>query len=91
MKNINKEENDILDSFEKDEWRSVSELEAKKKYFQEIAQNTHLKNKRINIRLSEKILNELKARSLEEGIPYQTLITSILHKFTSGKLVEKSN
>jgi predicted DNA binding CopG/RHH family protein len=91
MKNIKNEENQILDSFEQDEWRSVSELEAKKKYFKEIAQNTHFKNKRINIRLSEKILNELKARSLEEGIPYQTLITSILHKFTSGKLVEKSN
>ena len=91
MKEINKEEKIILGSYENDEWKSISELEAKKKYFHDIAQNTHLKNKRINIRLPEKILNDIKARSLEEGIPYQTLITSILHKFTSGKLVEKSN
>jgi predicted DNA binding CopG/RHH family protein len=91
MKEINKEENIILGSFENDEWKSISEIEAKKKYFQDIAKNTHLKNKRINIRLSEKILNDIKAKSLEEGIPYQTLITSILHKYTSGKLVEKSN
>ena len=71
--------------------QSTAELKTKKKYYSSIAKNTHLKNKRINIRLSEKIINDLKAKSLEEGIPYQTLISSILHKFTSGKLVEKSN
>jgi predicted DNA binding CopG/RHH family protein len=90
MKELTKEEQDILSSFEKTEWESISELEARKQYYQTIASNTHLKNKRVNIRLSEKILNELKAKSLEEGIPYQTLIASILHKFTSGKLTEKS-
>ncbi len=91
MKELNKEEKAILESFDNEEWNSISELEAKKKYYRSIAQNTHLKKRRINIRLSEKILNELKAKSLEEGIPYQTLITSILHKYTTGKLIEKSN
>ena len=91
MKTLNKEEKSILESFDNEEWKSVSEIEVQKKYMAEIAKNTHLKNKRINIRLSEKILNELKAKSLEEGVPYQTLITSILHKYTTGKLVDKSN
>jgi predicted DNA binding CopG/RHH family protein len=89
MKAINNEEKNILKSYEKEEWKSISELESRKRYYRDIAHRTHLKNRRINIRLSEKILNELKAKSLEEGIPYQTLIASILHKFTSGKLVEK--
>ena len=91
MAKLDKEEKTILESFEKEEWKSTPDLKAKQKYYSAIAKNTHLKNKRINIRLSEKILNDLKAKSLEEGIPYQTLISSILHKFTSGKLVEKSN
>ena len=90
MKILNKEENNILKSYENEEWKSISELEVRKQYYRNIAHRTHLKNRRINIRLSEKILNELKAKSLEEGIPYQTRITSILHKFTSGKLIEKS-
>jgi predicted DNA binding CopG/RHH family protein len=91
MAKLDKDEKSILESYENEEWESTSELETKQKYYSSIAKNTHLKNKRINIRLSEKILNDLKAKSLEEGIPYQTLISSILHKFTSGKLVEKSN
>ena len=90
MNRLEKEEKNILESYENDEWKSISELEAHKKHYLNIAKSTRLKNKRVNIRLSEKIINELKAKSLEEGIPYQTLITSILHKYTSGKLVEKS-
>jgi predicted DNA binding CopG/RHH family protein len=90
MKKLDRDEQNIINSYEKEEWKSISELEAQKQHYREIAKNTYVKNKRINIRISEKIINELKARSLEEGIPYQTLITSILHKFTTGKLVEKS-
>ena len=91
MTKLDKEEKSILESYENEEWKSSSELKTKQKHYLSIAKNSHLKNKRINIRLSEKILNDLKAKSLEEGIPYQTLISSILHKFTSGKLVEKSS
>jgi predicted DNA binding CopG/RHH family protein len=47
-----------------------------------------LKNRRINIRLSEKDLLNLKAKSLEEGLPYQTLVASIIHKYVSGKFRE---
>ena len=48
------------------------------------------KNKHVNIRLSEKDLEEIKIRALEEGIPYQTLMGSVLHKYLSGRLVEKT-
>jgi len=86
---MDKYEKEILDSFEKGEWLPVHNVALKKKELSEAARNTYLKNKRINIRLSEKIVNELKAKSLAEGIPYQTLIASVLHKYVKGRLVEK--
>ena len=89
MKKLDKYEKEILESFEKDEWETVDNLENKKSRYAQYARNTFLKNKRINIRISEKDFLGIKAKSLEEGIPYQTLISSILHKFISGKLVEK--
>jgi len=52
--------------------------------FQEIAKNTMKKNKKINIRISENDLSSLQRRAAREGIPYQTLIGSVLHKFASG-------
>jgi len=86
---MDKYEKEILDSFEKGEWLPVHDVAGKKRELSEAARNTFLKNKRINIRLSEKVVNELKAKSLEEGIPYQTLISSVLHKYVKGRLVEK--
>jgi predicted DNA binding CopG/RHH family protein len=86
---MDKYEREVLDSFEKGEWLPVDDIQTKKKALTEAARNTFLKNKRINIRLSEKVVNELKAKSLEEGIPYQTLIASVLHKYVKGRLVEK--
>jgi len=88
MNKLDKEEKDILESFEKGEWESIEDFKERKSRYSKYARNTILKNKRINIRISERDLANLKAKSLEEGIPYQTLITSILHKFISGKLVE---
>ena len=88
MSKLDKYEKEIEESFEKDEWRSVKNLKKKKSDYSKYAKNTFLKNKRINIRISEKDLTNLKAKSLEEGVPYQTLISSVLHKYISGKLVE---
>ncbi len=48
------------------------------------------KTKNINIRISESVLEQLKQRSAEEGIPYQTLISSILHKFVTNRLIDES-
>ncbi len=90
MAKLDKFEKELLKSYEKNEWVSVDDFETKKLKYQEIARYTIQKNKRINLRISEKDLNDIKLKALEEGIPYQTLISSILHKYVSGRLVEKS-
>jgi len=87
---LNKEEKELLESYENGEWVAVEDFEKEKAKYQQIAKNTALKNRRINIRLSEKDLSNLKAKSLEEGIPYQTLVASIIHKYVSGKFKEVS-
>ena len=90
MDNFDDYEKDILKSYERDEWISVDNLEEKKEQYAQYAKATYLKNKRINIRISKKDFIDIKTKSLEEGIPYQTLISSIIHKYVSGKLVEKT-
>ncbi len=85
---LDKEEKEIVKSFENDEWIQEEDFEKEKAKYQQIARNTSLKNRRINIRLSEKDLSNLKAKSLEEGLPYQTLIASIIHKYVNGKFNE---
>ncbi|MDP1994091.1 MAG: antitoxin [Ignavibacteria bacterium] len=82
------EEKELLESYENDEWVPVKDLDKKKIEYQLIARNTALKNRRINVRLSEKDLSNLKAKSLEEGLPYQTLVASIIHKYVAGKFKE---
>jgi len=86
---LNKDEQDILDSFERGEWKSVPNLKAEIKKHQEYARKTLKKDKRVNIRISSKILEELQAIAIEDGMPYQTLISSILHRYVTGRLVEK--
>jgi predicted DNA binding CopG/RHH family protein len=80
-------------SFERGEWVSVKgkardEVAAITK---QAAKNYLQKNKRINIRLSSFDLNQLKAKSVREGLPYQTMISSILHKVASGLLDDRLN
>ena len=85
---LTKEEKELLKSYENDEWTSIKDFKKKKTEYQRYARNTAAKNKRINIRLSEKDLANLKAKSLEEGMPYQTLVGSIIHKYIYGKFKE---
>ena len=89
MDQLDKEEKDILESFEKDEWVPVSEQEGERNRFRNYAEATFKKDKRINIRISKKDLDAIQMRALEEGIPYQTLIASVLHKYLSGRLKER--
>jgi predicted DNA binding CopG/RHH family protein len=87
MKNhkLNREEQELLNAFESGEF--VSDLSKERRAFlSQAAKETFKKNKRINIRISSRDLEALKRRALEEGIPYQTLISSILHKYASGGL-----
>ncbi|OGQ99869.1 MAG: antitoxin [Deltaproteobacteria bacterium RIFOXYD12_FULL_50_9] len=85
---LTKEEKEILDSFEKGEWVPVTNLTQRKKELSAYARNTLRKDKRLNIRISERDLIELQRKAVKEGLPYQTYISSIIHKFINGALVE---
>ncbi len=86
---LDKEEKEILDSFERGEWKRVKNLEAEIKKHRKYARQTLKKDKRVNIRISSKDLEELQTLALENGIPYQTLMTSILHRYIHGSLIDK--
>ena len=89
MKKLYDYENELLSDFEQGQLKSIAPSKADLTKFKAAATATFLKEKRINIRLSSPDLMDIQARALEEGMPYQTLIASILHKFVSGKFVEK--
>jgi predicted DNA binding CopG/RHH family protein len=80
-------EMEVLKAFEDGKLRSVATKAELAKY-REAARATAIKDKRVNIRLSSGDLADIQARALEEGMPYQTLIASVLHKFVTGRLVE---
>jgi len=81
-------EQEILASFERGEWKPVRNQKGEIARLQAAAEATLLKNKRVNIRISSRDLEGLQARAAEEGVPYRTLMASVLHKFVSGRLVE---
>lgn len=80
---LTKEEKQIVEDFEKGEFVRIKDFAKKKKLYEKYARNTLNKTRNINIRLSERVLAKLKAKASEEGIPYQTLASSVLHKFVS--------
>jgi predicted DNA binding CopG/RHH family protein len=81
-------EEEILASFERGEWAPVRDQRGEIARLRAAAEATLLKNKRVNMRISSRVLEGLQARAAEEGVPYQTLMASILQKFVSGRLVE---
>lgn len=85
---LDKSEREILDAFESGEFQSVA-TPGRKKAAQKAAEETLKKDKRINIRISGRDLVALQRRASKEGMPYQTLVSSILHKYVSGSLQEK--
>ncbi len=90
MIRLDSEEQEILDGFDSGKLRRVKGTAAAIKAHQSMAEATFKKDARINIRLSSKDLRALQARALKEGIPYQTLVSSVLHRFVDGQLVDKS-
>ena len=86
---LDKEEKELLESYERGEWKSVKNLKEEIKKHREYARQTLKKDKRVNIRISSMVLEEIQTRAIEDGMPYQTLISSILHRFVTGRLVEK--
>ncbi len=84
--NISKDEKELLRSVEDGEWESVPDLQTELKRYQAIAKNSLKKDQRINIRLASKDLMGLQTKAMQEGLPYQTLISSVLHKYVTGQL-----
>lgn len=81
MYQLDPEEEEILKAFEEGKLVRVKDFAKEKKMLEEAAKNTLRKTKNINLRLSEKDLHKLRAKAIKEGIPYQTLASSILHKY----------
>ncbi len=81
-------EQEILASFERGEWGPVRNQKGEIARLTAAAGATLLKNKRVNIRISSQDLEGLQAKAAEEGVPYQTLMSSVLHKFVSGRLAD---
>ncbi|MBI5875411.1 MAG: antitoxin [Deltaproteobacteria bacterium] len=88
---LTKEEQKILDGFEKGEWIPVKNLSRRKTELIKYARNTLKKDKRLNIRISERDLSELQKKAVAEGLPYQTYVSSVIHKFINGRLIEAGN
>ena len=82
-------ERDILESYERGEWVPVKNPKKEVKKLQRYAKNMLQKDKRINIRMSSRDLDQVQVIAVREGIPYQTLVSSIIHKYVSGYLIEK--
>jgi predicted DNA binding CopG/RHH family protein len=89
MKRLDRYERDILSAYEKGSLVSAHPTKTQLSAFREAARATFIKSRRVNIRLSAADLLDIQARAYEEGVPYQTLIASVLHKYVSGRLQEK--
>ncbi len=83
------EERDILSRFEMGELRPSPDATREIKAAQEAARNTFNKTRRVNLRVTERDYMLAHTRAREEGIPYQTLLSSVIHKYLSGRLAEK--
>jgi len=86
---MNHQEKDVLDSYERDQWKPVKNRKQEIKRLQQYARNTLQKDKRINIRMSSKDLDRVRVIATQQGIPYQTLLSSIIHKYVSGYLKDR--
>jgi predicted DNA binding CopG/RHH family protein len=88
MSNLDTYELEVLSAFEDGQLKSIatkSEIDA----LRAAARATSTKDKRVNIRLSSFDLNDIQVKAMEEGVPYQTLIASVLHKYVTGRLSER--
>ena len=88
MRRLDPYERRVLEAFDKGALKSVATKSEVAK-FKSAARATAIKDRRINIRLSSGDLSDIQVRALEEGVPYQTLIASVLHKYVTGRLAER--
>jgi len=83
------EEQELLEAYESGDFESDLDVD-RREYLAKAAEQTFKKDKRINIRISSRDLEALQRRALEEGLPYQSLVSSVLHKYVSGGLKDIS-
>ncbi len=86
---LDPEEKELLESLDRGEWKTIPNFAKEKKKYQLAARNTFSKIKRVNLRLTQYDFEKAHVKALEEGIPYQTLLSSVIHKYLVGRLVEK--
>lgn len=89
MSELDREEKQILDAYESGKLERSKNAAKIRQHHEEYARAMFRKDARVNIRLSAKDLRGLQKRALAEGIPYQTLIASVLHKYVEGRLREQ--
>ena len=89
-KYLDSEEKELIESLEGDNWKSTGDIEGWKSLLSKTATNTLTKDQRMNIRITKNDLDGIKSKAVEEGIPYQTLVASIIHKYVTGKLRENT-
>ena len=87
---IDQAEKDLMESIERDEWQPVKNIDQEKEKAIAAARNTLKKEKRINLRLTQKDYYQIQIKAIEEGLPYQTLVSSLVHKYLNGSLVSRS-
>lgn len=85
---VEPEEAALVESYEKGEWRSQQPTKAERARLARMATATLRKDRRVNLRISSRDLDAIKKRALAEGLPYQTLISSVIHKYAAGTLRE---
>jgi predicted DNA binding CopG/RHH family protein len=85
---IDADEKELIESVERGEWKSAGAGKRERTRYTRYAKATFRKDRRLNIRLSSKDLEAIQKRALAEGLPYQTLIASLLHKYAAGRLKE---
>ena len=85
---LDKEERELAVSYERGEWHPVKNMTGEIARYKEMAKRSLRKSRRINIRLVEKDLEKIQIYAIREGIPYQTLISSVLHKYATGQMVK---
>lgn len=87
MSKLDSYEREVLEAYESGKLKPIAS-KAELQRMRAAARATAIKDKRVNIRLSSVDLLDVQAKALEEGMPYQTLIASVLHKYVTGKLIE---
>ena len=89
--NLDKEEQEIIESIESGKWKPVKNADQLMQVYAGYAKNTLKKDQRVSIRISRQDFLGIQAKAIDEGLPYQTLITSIIHKYINGKLAGTGN